>query len=132
VSTKVRTILYWITTAPACLMLAGSGFGNLTRAPQVVEALVALGYPAYLPVILGTWKVLAAAAIAAPGLPRLKEWAYAGVFFAMSGAVASHVLAGDPPTKAVAPVVIVAIVLAGWWLRPENRKLSGVPAPAAA
>jgi hypothetical protein len=113
-------------------MLAGSGFGNLTRAPQVVEALAALGYPAYFPVILGSWKVLAAAALAAPGLPRLKEWAYAGVFSALSGAVASHLLAGDPPAKAVAPVVIVAVVLASWWLRPDNRKLSAVPAPATA
>lgn len=104
-------------------MLAGSGLGNLTRSPQVVEALAALGYPAYFPTILGFWKVAAAAAILAPGLPRLKEWAYAGVFFAMSGAVASHLLAGDPASKAVAPVVILGVVGASWGLRPESRKL---------
>ncbi|MEB3236360.1 MAG: DoxX family protein [Candidatus Sericytochromatia bacterium] len=131
-SPRIRTILYWLTTALAGLMLAGSGMGNLTRAPQVVEALVALGYPTYFPVILGSWKVLAAAALLAPGLPRLKEWAYAGVFFAMSGAVASHVLAGDPPAKALAPVVIVSIVLASWWLRPESRKLTAPMAVPAA
>lgn len=124
-SDKLRTILYWATTALAGLALAGSGFGDLTRAPQIVEALTSLGYPSWFPLILGVWKPLAALAILAPGLPRLKEWAYAGVFFAMSGAAASHVLAGDPPTRVVAPLVILTVVMASWWLRPAGRRLEG-------
>src|SRR5215467_10585459 len=85
-----------------------------------------LGYPPYLLTILGFWKVLGAIVILAPGLPRLKEWAYAGVFFELTGAAASWALHGDPVAEIASPIVLAAIALASWMLRPASRRLGVV------
>ncbi len=99
---------------------------DVLRAPPVVQTIVALGYPAYLASILGVWKLLGAAAIAAPALPRLKEWAYAGVLFDLSGAALSHGLSGDPASKVAVPLVLLAIAAVSWALRPATRRLGDV------
>src|SRR5262245_23197420 len=93
---KLRTIAYWVTTilGPASFVIGGVLF--LTGAEQPSSVLAGLGYPPYLLKILGVWKILGAAASVAPGLPRLKEWMYAGFFFGLTGAAASHALAGHP------------------------------------
>ena len=80
-----------------------------------------LGYPSYFLTILGAWKVLGALAILSPGLPRLKEWAYAGMFFDLSGAVASHALMGDGVSKVIGPCLVGSIVIASWLLRRESH-----------
>ena len=80
---------------------------------------------AYFVSILGVWKVLGGVAVLAPRLPRLKEWAYAGMLFDLTGAAASHAALGDPAGKIVAPLIISGIVTASWALRPESRKLRG-------
>ena len=120
---KLRTIAYWIATilGPASFMIGGVLF--LARAEQPSATLAELGYPPYLLEILGTWKILGALAVLAPGLPRLKEWAYAGFFFELSGAAASHVLAGHSIGKVLEPVVFLVFVLASWALRPASRRL---------
>jgi hypothetical protein len=102
---------------------------DLTRGPPVMEGMAHLGYPAYFVLILGTWKVLGTAAVLAPGLPRVKEWAYAGMFFDLTGAAASHTASGDPAAKILMPLILVSLVAASWKLRPANRMLS---APAQA
>ncbi len=84
-----------------------------------------LGYPAYFVIILGVWKVLGGIAVLVPGVPRLKEWAYAGMFFDLTGAAASHAAVGDPAAKIATPLILVVIVAASWALRPESRKLRG-------
>jgi hypothetical protein len=81
----------------------------------------ALGYPAYFLTILGVWKVLSAPALLAPRLPRLKEWAYAGIFFDLTGAAASHAFSGESPGKIAAPLVLLLIAAASWALRPPSR-----------
>jgi hypothetical protein len=124
-----RSIGYWITTALFALALAGSGVGDLMQAPQIAEGLAHLGYPPYLMTILGIWKMLGVVAILAPGFPRLKEWAYAGFAFELTGAAFSHVAAGIG--SPVAPLVLLALGVASWALRPENRLLGRV-LPAAA
>jgi hypothetical protein len=116
-------------------VLVLGGVFDLLRGPAVAQQIAALGYPAYLASILGFWKLLGAAAIVAPGLPRLKEWAYAGVAFELSGAAASHVFAGDPAAKIAVPVVLLVIAAASWALRPASRRMgelfaAPVPAPA--
>jgi uncharacterized membrane protein YphA (DoxX/SURF4 family) len=87
-----------------------------------------LGYPLYFAALLGAWKVLGALAIVAPGLPRLKEWAYAGMFFDLSGAAISHGSVGDPPARWLTPLAILAVVVASWALRPRSRVLRGAEA----
>src|SRR6185312_16172564 len=90
-----RKIGFWVSTGLGTAILAFGGINEVTHAQRIVDTMAHLGYPAWLPSLLGTWKLLAVAAILAPGLPRLKEWAYAGVFFDTTGAIASHSVVGD-------------------------------------
>ncbi|MGZ5970135.1 MAG: DoxX family protein, partial [Polyangiales bacterium] len=85
-----------------------------------------LGYPAYFATILGTWKLLGAVAIVAPRYPRLKEWAYAGIMFDLTGASLSHLASGDPAGKVVTPLVLLGLAAASWALRPSKRVLGTI------
>src|SRR5215470_5391256 len=104
----MKKTLYWISTLVLAAVLLLGGVMDVLRAPPVVQAIAGLGYPVYLASILGVWKLLGAAAIATPGLPRLKEWAYAGVLFDLSGAALSHAIHGDPAGKVMVPLVLLA------------------------
>jgi hypothetical protein len=96
----------------------------LSRAAFAVPGIVALGYPDYFLTILGLWKVLAGLAILAPRLPRLKEWAYAGIAFDLTGAAFSHAAMGDSAAKIIVPLVLLGIAAASWALRPPSRTFS--------
>ncbi|MGA2730871.1 MAG: DoxX family protein, partial [Terracidiphilus sp.] len=91
-----RTVIYVTSTAILVLEITAGAFMDLAHLPYVVQDVRSIGYPIYVLYIVGVWKVLAVGALLWPKFPRLREWAYAGVFFEMSGAVESHVLAGDP------------------------------------
>lgn len=104
---------------------------QLLRRPDAVAGIVALGYPVYVIVLLGVWKTLGAVTILAPRLPRLKEWAYAGIVFDLTGAAVSHAASGSSAGNVIAPVVFTVVALASWALRPEGRVL-GSPLGAAA
>lgn len=119
-----RNIPYWITTALFAFALTGSGIMAITRQPQMMAGFEHLGYPAYLLTILGAWKLLGVVALISPGLPRLKEWAYAGFVFNLTGAIASHLAVGDAPGQVVAPVLLLALLAASWKLRPSSRSLA--------
>jgi uncharacterized membrane protein YphA (DoxX/SURF4 family) len=120
---KLKNIAYWITTilGPASFVIGG--VINLTQSEQVVSTMNHLGYPAYFASILGIWKLLGAIAIAMPGFPRLKEWAYAGFFFDLTAAALSRAAVGDGAADIVAPLVFLGLVLASWALRPASRRL---------
>jgi uncharacterized membrane protein YphA (DoxX/SURF4 family) len=120
-----RTIAYWVTTVLIVFVLGAGGVGDLLRPPQVVELITHLGYPAYVCVILGVWKVLAVIALLAPRTPRLKEWAYAGIVFDFTGAAASHIAVGDSAGDIASPVILTLIAAASWALRPSSRHLAG-------
>ena len=94
---------------------------DLLHLPPFFPVLLDLGYPAYLATILGIAKILATLVILAPKLPRLKEWAYAGILINMVGAAASHVAVRDTPDNLIAPLALAAIALASWALRPPTR-----------
>jgi uncharacterized membrane protein YphA (DoxX/SURF4 family) len=130
-STKSRTIVYWIATVLVAVGMVPGGVFDAIRAPQALAILSHLGYPAYFAVILGVWKVLGGIAVLAPGLPRLKEWAYAGMFFDLTGACLSHLSVGDSPTNIVAPLVLVVLVFVSWALRPPGRVLGVIGSAAA-
>jgi uncharacterized membrane protein YphA (DoxX/SURF4 family) len=121
--TRNRTIAYWGATGLLALAFAAGGAMDLSRSPDVEAAMAHLGYPVYLATLLGVWKLLGAAAVLAPRLPRLKEWAYAGMFFDLSGAAVSHAASGDPAGKVLTPVVLIGLVAASWALRPAARRL---------
>ena len=116
-----RTALYWIATLLIALALLSGGAANLFRVEASLEGMLALGYPAYLTMIVGAWKLLGGLAILVPRLPRLKEWAYAGIAFDLTGASFSHLAAGHPPLKAIIPWLLLALAVASWGLRPASR-----------
>src|SRR4051794_31860809 len=120
-----RRIAYWVTTGLVAFVFLSSGVVNIARPGFATEAMTRLGYPGYFVPFLGVWKVLGGNAVLAPGLPRLKEWAYAGMIFDLTGAAVSHAAAGDPAGAAVFPLLFAGLVMASWALRPESRKLRG-------
>lgn len=124
---KPATVVYWSATALLVLAFVGGGVADLLHGPAVIEAMKTLGYPAYLATLLGVWKLLGALALLVPGFGRIKEWAYAGMFFDLTGAAFSHAAVGDEASKIVTPLVLTALVVASWALRPASRK----PAPVA-
>jgi uncharacterized membrane protein YphA (DoxX/SURF4 family) len=82
-----------------------------------------LGYPAYLLTLLGILKILGIVAVLIPRFPVIKEWAYAGFFFAMSGAVYSHIAVHNPPKDLFGPVLLLVLSAVSWYFRPEDRKV---------
>jgi len=130
---KRNKIIYWIATIWLSLGMVSTGVvqllkakGNGSPAPGGIEAMTHLGYPIYLLTILGIWKILGVVAVLIPKFPILKEWAYAGFFFAMSGAVYSHIAAGDPGKELFPSFLLIAIILVSWFFRPADRKIISV------
>ncbi|HEX3596515.1 MAG TPA: DoxX family protein [Polyangiaceae bacterium] len=121
---KTSKIAFWIATGVVSVAFLGSGIANLVHAPHIAADMARLGYPAYFSTILGAWKVFGAIAIVAPRLPRLKEWAYAGMIFDLSGAAISRGVSGDGAAGIVPPVIVAAFVVASWALRTEDRFLA--------
>jgi hypothetical protein len=126
---QLKSIAFWTTTILGPTSFVMGGVIGLSGSPDAVAGLQHLGYPAYFGVLLGAWKLAGAITITVPGLPRLKEWAYAGFVFDLTAAAISHVALGDAAADVLAPLGFLALVLASWALRPESRKLT---APAAA
>ena len=120
---RIRTITYWTFTVLLVFELAAGSLWNLLQIEWVRVQLNHLGYPLYYTYISGVWQIGGAAVIIAPGFPRLKEWAYAGSFFQFSGAVASHLLAGDGVEVWLPPLVFLMFVIVSWALRPADRRL---------
>ncbi|HYU10103.1 MAG TPA: DoxX family protein [Gemmatimonadales bacterium] len=121
-----KGIGYWATTALVAFAVVSGGAAELARRPDNIEGLVKLGYPAYLATIIGFWKVLGGIAILAPRLPRLKEWAYAGIFFNMSGAAVSHAVSHDATWHVIVTASLAALALASWALRSQTRILGAL------
>jgi len=123
---KIKAIGYWVATGLVGFAFLAGGAMDLSRSPQVLEGMAHLGYPGYFAAILGAWKLAGAVAVLAPRFPRLKEWAYAGMAFDLTGAALSHASSGDDAGKIITPLVLFAIVAASWALRPASRKLGTV------
>ena len=123
-----RKITYWVATVIISAMSLFAGFAYLSGGQQAVQGFAHVGYPQQLRIILGIAKPLGAIALLIPGLPKLKEWAYAGFAFAWICAVIAHYRAGDGPV-ALSPLVLLALLVVSYVTRPADRQL---PATAAA
>lgn len=128
--TKTHKIIYWISTLWLASGMLATGVLQLFRAqaegavaPPGVEGITHLGYPVYFLTILGIWKILGVAALLAPKFPLIKEWAYAGFFFTMSGAIFSHLAVGDPVKEVFPSLLLLVLTVVSWYLRPASRKL---------
>jgi hypothetical protein len=118
-----RVVAYWLATAAVVGEMGLGGSWDIARLPVVADLVTHLGYPSYFLVLLGTWKVLGALALLVPRLPQLKEWAYAGAFFAYTGAIVSHLVTGYALGELGLLVPLVTLTVLSWALRPASRRL---------
>src|ERR1700716_1523678 len=131
--TMRNKIIYWIATLWLALGMVSTGLVQLfkvkaegTVAPTGVYGITQLGYPVYFLTILGVWKLLGVIAVLIPKFPILKEWAYAGFFFAMTGAILSHFASGSPLSEIFPSLLLLILTLVSWYFRPPDRKIISV------
>lgn len=120
---KSNNIAYWAVTGFLSFGMLLGGSGQLYRASFNVDGIVHLGFPVYLLTIIGLWKILAVVAILIPKYLLLKEWAYSGLFFLLSGGVASHFASGDGILEALPVFMFMCLTVISWYLRPADRRL---------
>ncbi len=131
--TKRNKIIYWIATIWLSTGMLSTGAFQLFKAqvegslsPPGVYGIVHLGFPVYFLTILGVWKILGVVALLVPKFPLLKEWAYAGFFFIMSGAIYCHIAVNDPAKELISALLNLIIILVSWYFRPASRKIISV------
>lgn len=120
---KRNKIIYWIATVWLSLGMLSTGIVQLIHLKQEGEMMRHLGYPDYVMTLIGFWKIPGVIFILIPRFPLIKEWVYAGFFFAMSGAVVSHLATGDGATELFGPVLLIVLTCISWYFRPADRKL---------
>ena len=127
--TKRNKIIYWIATIWLALGMVATGTGQLIKMKAGqggADMITHLGYPVYLLTILGIWKILGVIAVLIPKFPLLKEWAYAGFFFIMSGAMISHIAVGDSVNEIWPSLLLLVLTIVSWYFRPPNRRAISV------
>ena len=120
---KRNKIIYWIATIWLALGMLSTGIVQIIKRQEDVDDIVHLGYPVYFLTIMGAWKILGVVVLLIPRAALLKEWAYAGFFFAMSGATISRLAIGDPMSKIIPSLLLLVLTVISWYFRPTNRKL---------
>jgi uncharacterized membrane protein YphA (DoxX/SURF4 family) len=119
---KRDKIIYWIATLWLALGMTSTGIVQLIKLKEEADMFTRLGFPDYLLIILGVWKILGVVAVLIPKFPLLKEWAYAGFFFAMSGAIFSHLAVSDDAKELFGPSLLIILTIVSWYFRPADRK----------
>jgi uncharacterized membrane protein YphA (DoxX/SURF4 family) len=125
---KRNVIIYWVSTLWLALGMVSSGTVQIIRLDEEMVMMNHLGYPEYFVVLIGIWKLLGVVAVLVPKFPLVKEWAYAGFFFTMSGAVISHLVMGDVASEYFGPVLLLVLTSVSWYFRPADRKLTPIGA----
>lgn len=120
---KRDKIIYWVATIWLSLGMISSGVFQIIKLEDAVKKMLEWGYPPYFLTIIGVWKVLGAVAILTPRFPLLKEWAYAGFFFLITGAIFTHLAVVDEAVEYFGPVLLLVLTLLSWYFRPTDRKL---------
>lgn len=121
---KRNKIIYWVATIWLSLGMLSSAIVQLIGMKEEVDMMAKLGYPPYFLSVIGVWKMLGVVAVLIPRFPLLKEWAYAGFFFLMSGAIVSHIAVEDSIAEIFPPVFLLILTSVSWYFRPASRKLS--------
>ena len=125
--TKSKKIIYWIATVWLSLGMFSTGMVQLVKGadgPGALNSMHHLGYPEYLMTLLAAWKFLGVIAILIPRFPLVKEWAYAGFFFLCTGALSSHLVAGDPVAECFPALLLLVLTMVSWYLRPAGRRVA--------
>ena len=121
--TKRNKIIYWVATIWLALGMVSTAIVQLFKVKEKIDFILHLGFPAYFLTILGVWKILGVVTVLIPKLPLLKEWAYAGFFFAMSGAAFSHIASGSSLNEILPSLLLLALTAVSWYFRPADRKI---------
>jgi uncharacterized membrane protein YphA (DoxX/SURF4 family) len=124
--TKRNKIIYWISTLWLALGMTSTGIVQVLKMDEEVDKMTHLGYPIYFLPIIGVWKILGVVAVLIPKFTLLKEWAYAGFFFSMSGALFSHIISGNSMNKLFPPLLLLTLTVVSWYFRPADRKIMSV------
>jgi hypothetical protein len=119
---KGKNVAYWVTTGLLSFCMLG-GIGQLIQYKPQIDGFSPLGYPVYFLSIIGFWKTMSIIALIIPKFPLLKEWAYAGIFFAMTGASISQMASNGGIFHILVPLAITCLAIASWNLRPPSRKV---------
>lgn len=120
---KRDKIIYWVATLWLALGMTSTGIVQIMKIPEEVEMITGLGYPVYFITIIGVWKLLGVVAVLIPRYPLLKEWAYAGFFFNMTGALFSHAVHGSAAAEFFGPLLLLVLTAVSWYFRPTDRKV---------
>ena len=125
---RTGKIIYWIATIWLALGMLSTGIVQILKVEKEVDMMSHLGYPVYFLTIIGVWKILGVVAILLPAgrqvfLNLIREWAYAGFFIAMSGAIISHLINGDEAKELFGPTLLLILTMVSWYFRPADRKL---------
>lgn len=118
-----QKVIYWLSTSLLCVGMLGSGISQLLHVKEMDEIISHLGYPLYLMSIIGVWKILGVIVLLLPGFKLMKEWAYAGFFFLLTGALISHLIMGDAGKAVFGPLFQTMFACISWYFRPANRSL---------
>jgi uncharacterized membrane protein YphA (DoxX/SURF4 family) len=121
-ASRLIRILYWVITILVAFSIASGGAAQLFGARENVEGIARLGYPAFFLTIIGFWKLLGGIVIVIPRFRVVKEWAYAGIVFDLSGAAESNAFSGMPVFHVVAPIVLMGMAMVSWALLPIARR----------
>jgi uncharacterized membrane protein YphA (DoxX/SURF4 family) len=125
--TKRNKIIYWVTTLWLALGMLSTGavqLFNVKEGAGAIDSITHLGYPVYFATLLGIWKILGTITILIPKFTIVKEWAYAGFFFTMSGAIASHIVVGDAVTELFPALLLLILTMVSWYFRPADRRIT--------
>lgn len=120
---KRNKIIYWVATIWLALGMTSTAIVQIIKMKEeVAKTSQVLGYPSYFLTIIGIWKLLGIIAILLPKTPLLKEWAYAGFFFVMSGAIISHLAVGDEMKELFGPTLLIVLTIISWYFRPAEKR----------
>jgi len=121
---KRKALWYWIITIILSFCIFSGGLAQTVQVKEVIDGFKPLGYPVYFISLIGIWKMLGVIAILIPGFKLLKEWAYAGFFFAMAGAIISHIATGSGMGEIAPPLLLLLLTMTSWYFRPPDRRLT--------
>lgn len=121
---KKSKIIYWVATLFLSLGMLAGGTQQMLQIGGYNEIVTRLGYPLYMLSIIGIWKILGVVAILLPGFPLVKEWAYAGFFFVMTGAAVSHIVMKEAFVEVVPSLTLLTAIIVSWYFRPASRKVA--------
>lgn len=121
---KRDKIIFWVATIWLSLGMVSTGIVQLIKMEEEVQKMNELGYPSYFLTIIGVWKILGVVAVLVPKFPLIKEWAYAGFFFLMTGAIFTHFAVNDEAVNFIGPALLLVLTIISWHYRPTERKTS--------